>query len=297
MVYFRFMNRQAIIVVIVLALLAGGGYVLLMKMEKQPVFAPPANIADAIDIARPIKEYPLIVTEHIKRLEPTQRYSIDVEYPVIVLAIDQRTAQIASDVIKGEVNRSIEGFIENALEMANAENIPPEITSDLTIRYTPILLTPSLIAVRFDHSAFIRGAAHPDSGANIVVYDLTNHSLLSTADLFSPGSDYLGFLSDYTRDRLRANFSEMSNEEFAMTAVLGTAPKAENFREVLPTKNGLTVIFNPYQVAPYARGIVTIDIPLADVESKLSSVTKNAIREANASTTPGVTEPSILMRD
>lgn len=274
-----------------------GWYWLTDMRRDSTVLTPPANIADAVDIPKPLTEYPLTATENIIRSDKTGRYTINVEYPSIILATDPRAAQQASDVLRGEMNRLIERFIADATEAANAEYIPAEITSDLTVRYTPVLLTPSIIAIRFDRSAYIRGAAHPDSGASVVVYDLREHALLTTSDLFSSGFDHLGFLSGYSRDKLKEMFSGVSDEEFANMAILGTQPSPENFREVLPTPKGLTVIFNPYQVAPYARGIVSLDIPYVEVKERLSGIARSAIEEANASSTLGITEPSILMQD
>jgi hypothetical protein len=269
------------------------------EREKDSVYtsiAPPSDLADAMDIRKPLQEFPLVTTEGVKRTDQKERYSLNVEYPSVVLATDPRTAQLVSDVIRGEVMRMIDDFLINAREMSNTENIPPEFVSDLTVRYQPVLLTPSVIAVRLDHSAYIRGAAHPDSGVRIVLYDIRAHALLSTADLFLAGSDYLAILSGYTRDRLKIIFPDLSTEEFGNTVILGTQPIAENFREVLVTGSGLTVFFNPYQVAPYARGVVTVDVPYADIQSHLTETVKGAIGEANASSSP-VSEPSILMQN
>jgi hypothetical protein len=66
----------------------------------------------------------------------------------------------------------------------------------------------------------------------------------------------------------------------------GTAPTHENFQEIGITKAGLTVLFNPYQVAPYARGVPEVKIPLADMspplqtEELMSLDVKEAIRMA-----------------
>lgn len=42
----------------------------------------------------------------------------------------------------------------------------------------------------------------------------------------------------------------------------GTAPKEENFENFLITDNALIIIFDPYEVAPYAAGSVFVEIPL-----------------------------------
>jgi hypothetical protein len=293
------MNKTVFIVLILLTIvmIGAGASLYLSREPRAEVIAPPSDLADAVDIVKPLDENPLIVTESIKKSDPKERYTLNIEYPSIVLATDSRTARLVSDVIKGKVDRIANDFLREARGAAGAENIPPEITSDLTLRYSPALLTRALIAIRIDRSTYIRGAAHPDSGVHIILYDLREHALLSTANLFLSGGDYLGFLSGYTRDKLKIAFPDMTQEEFANFVIPGTEPLAENFRDVLVTPKGLTVIFNPYQVAPYARGTVTVEIPYADVESRLSTVVKDAIRQANEGTNTTVSEPSILMRD
>ncbi len=290
-------TRTAILILIALMAIAALGYRYLGAPREAELVSPPSGLADAMDIVKPLEERPLVVTEAIKNTDAKGRYAVNVEYPSIVLATDPRTAQLASDVIKGEVNRMVDDFLVNARDVSNAPNIPPEFTSDLTVRYDAELLTPSLIAIRFDRSEYIRGAAHPDTQVRIVQYDTREHALLSTADLFASGSDHLGFLSDYCREKLRTILTVTDLGEEGDFIVPGTEPTVENFRNVLVTREGMTVFFNPAQVAPYARGLVSVDIPTSDLSSRISGIVRTAIEESNASTTVGVSEPSILMND
>ena len=45
----------------------------------------------------------------------------------------------------------------------------------------------------------------------------------------------------------------------------GTAPEEENFSTFLLEEDGLTVYFNPYQVGPWAAGVVTVTLPLKEL--------------------------------
>jgi len=291
-------KRMYLLLGVIIAALFGGAiwYLGEKGQSSYVVIAPPSNLSDSVDVSRPPTEYPLVVTQRIQRNDATARYTIDAEYPSIVLATDPRTAQLASDIFKGEVGRMIDEFVQNAQESASPENVPLESSSELTIRYQPVLLTPSLISVRFDRSMFFRGAARPNADVRVVQYSTVDHALLSTSDLFVPGSDYLGFLSDYTRSRLMDRFTDLPRNALEEAVVPGTEPKPENFRDVLVTPMGLTVYWSPGIVAPYARGIVTVDIPQADISARLSSIVRNAIQEANASST-SPSEPSIQMME
>jgi hypothetical protein len=52
--------------------------------------------------------------------------------------------------------------------------------------------------------------------------------------------------------------------------ISGTEPTRENFQHISLTQEGLTVNFNPYQIAPYARGNQQVHIPLPHLENILS---------------------------
>ena len=41
----------------------------------------------------------------------------------------------------------------------------------------------------------------------------------------------------------------------------GATPNSENYQNLLFTKSGLLIVFDPYQVAPYAAGISEVTIP------------------------------------
>ena len=47
----------------------------------------------------------------------------------------------------------------------------------------------------------------------------------------------------------------------------GTAPKPENFQLVVPGEGGVEVIFSSYQVAPYAAGTPSVEIPWSEARA------------------------------
>ena len=59
-----------------------------------------------------------------------------------------------------------------------------------------------------------------------------------------------------------------SNEEEGSEELLdwvreGAAPKAGNYRNFLIAKDGLVIVFDPYQVAPGVMGIISVAVPYA----------------------------------
>lgn len=113
--------------------------------------------------------------------------------------------------------------------------------------------------------------AHGNSYFRTFTFDLTTGRALALADLFLPQAAYLDRLSSLSRAGLPAVIGE-----FADTAYIqrGTAPQAENFEDFYLEKGTFVLLFEPYQVAPYAAGSQMLRIP----RSELSSILKPEYR-------------------
>lgn len=245
--------------------------------------AEPISHTQEKSLENELTEVPLLTTINETLSDQAQKFTVDVHAPKVLLLGNPLYAKEANDVIGGFVDTITSEFKRNVSEanLSHKENaLAGDYTSDLTMRFTPLLLSPTIISLRFDVSEYYAGAAHPNNYARVLNYHFKKHQLLSTQDLFASSTQTFPFLSEYSRNVLRGTFSDVSEEEFALQVFPGTATPAENWRTVGITKNGLTVIFNPYQVAPYARGIPEVKIPLRDIESYISDEVTEAIRMA-----------------
>ncbi len=113
----------------------------------------------------------------------------------------------------------------------------------------------SLRLFRYEYS----GGAH---GSHLVVtrnYDLKAGREIKLADLFRPGTPWLKRLSTLSREYLGGRLSWAD----------GIAPKEKNFEAFLIKPEGLGLIFQTYQIAPYAAGIAEITIPWRELRSVL----------------------------
>ncbi len=226
-------------------------------------------------------EVPVLSDAIIHSTDPVLHYSVDVHYPKLALVGHPDLAKDANAVIETFVQDAIQDFKTNVSEI-NSPSLPKDIESDYTMRYTALLLSPTIISLRFDYSEYTAGATHPNNLARVLNYDLKRHFLLSTADLFASTTAALPFLSTYTRVVLKDMMSGEAKEIFEQQTMPGTLPTHENFQEVAITKKGLLVIFNPYQVAPYARGTILVPIPVSDTQGILADATEEAIRLASS---------------
>ncbi len=110
------------------------------------------------------------------------------------------------------------------------------------------------------------GGAHGNTYFKTFVFNKDTGALLSLADLFTSGSDYLGKLSSLSRTGLTASLGT-----FADSTMLnpGTEAKEENFQNFFFDNNYLVLLFPPYQVAAYAAGPQTLRIPASDLSGLL----------------------------
>ncbi len=112
------------------------------------------------------------------------------------------------------------------------------------------------------------GAAHGNYGETTFLYDLETGDRLRMADLFKPDVDFHQVLSDVLTvialedERLYVNLSELTNEE-----------RVEYFKRDIYNFNileeSLYVYYNPYDIGPYAAGIIDFEIPYSELEAYL----------------------------
>ena len=108
------------------------------------------------------------------------------------------------------------------------------------------------------------GGAHPVSYHHELNFDLSAARVLSLEDLFEPGSDYLDVIAGYSIDELSKN-REILFEDFEQYA----APAPENYSVWTITPGGLLIVFEEYQVAPYAAGPQYVVVPYSELAGML----------------------------
>ncbi len=110
------------------------------------------------------------------------------------------------------------------------------------------------------------GGAHPNVIIYTLNYDLSQGKKVAVGDLFKDDS-YLKTISDYCIAQL--NSRGLTDQD---TVSMGAGQQAINFQDfdILSSGDkGLEIIFPPYQVAPYAAGTQTVDIPVSVFSAQL----------------------------
>lgn len=110
------------------------------------------------------------------------------------------------------------------------------------------------------------GGAHGNTFFHTFTFDTKTGNALALADIFAPGADYLGSLSGIARAKLPAILQEHMDAQMLDN---GTTPDAKNFENFFLDNATLSILFSPYQVAPYSSGPQTLQIPLSELASTL----------------------------
>jgi len=222
----------------------------------QPSAAPvPSATAPPVPAGTAFPAGPLIVVAKdltLSNVKPP--YEIKIHYPEIagatasgLLAFNAEAKKQAQDLLAGFQN-----------DFQQVQPLPdPNITtgSFMETNYSVTYGQQGLLSVLFTVGFYASGAAHPNSFAQVINFDLIHGKKLELAELFLPGSAYLKAVSDACSADLKQRERLYSPE--------GALPTAANYKNWNITAQGLQFSFDPYQVAAYAMGpsLVTLSYP------------------------------------
>ena len=140
--------------------------------------------------------------------------------------------------------------------------------SDLSVSYSVALAQDDLMSIKFDVGSYEQGAAHPNSYAEVLNYDLKNGKQLKLSDLFKPGAKYLQAIATYCIADLKKQAQAKGLLEDQIQ--IGAAAKSENYQSCAITKRGLGITFDAYQVGPYAAGPQFVLVPYSTLKDLIN---------------------------
>jgi len=233
-----------------------GGLVLYVGLRPSPAKAPTEDLPAALNGSY---------------IEHADYYDIETAYPTETpLPGDANEAAVT--LMQGWVIETVSQFKTDG----NFDNLTAEdITvlgfdqgrkEALKITYTTVS-SPRTVSYFFTVYTDTLGA-HPNAFFKTFTFDTATGAALSLGDLFIPGAKYLDQLSTIARAKLPGIIGQYTDTDYIKT---GTELKDENFQNFIIDKATLNILFEPYQVGPYAIGSQTLPIPLADLASILKS--------------------------
>ncbi len=149
----------------------------------------------------------------------------------------------------------------------------------LDIGYEVFRHSDSIMSLQFSESVYT-GGAHPNLLFKTFTLNLETQQVLGIEDIFQPESSPLTILYPLVQSDLEAQMQEMfgGDVEIASDWIAdGTGEDPYNYRNFVLTEESLIFYFEPYQVAAYAAGPFTVEIPLVNLQDIL--VNLNAASE------------------
>jgi hypothetical protein len=203
-------------------------------------------------------------------VETTPRYVVGISYPKEAAPYPGLVAALtkyAGDA-RGDLMDAVEGL----------GNDTPSAPYELSLAYTTLVDSPSLVAIGADGSLYTGGAHGSPLIARWVW--LPQQNAMLTSDKLVPDAAGWQAISDFVREQLHTALSQRIDADDVpaenradmlkdATRMIddGTEPKADAFSSFEPRVgrdgriDALRFVFPPYQVGPYADGTQTVDVP------------------------------------
>lgn len=219
-----------------------------------------------------------VVTDTIE--ETQSAYSISAKIPQVKGDLDAATLS--------DINDRLEKFGKDARtkflhEIENMFIDPGQSQkSGLVIRFESKTVSANLLSIVMEVSPYIAGAAHPNVRTESFAYDIVMKKQLSLTDMFNQNTKYLERLSELSIKQL-IDTSKKNNTYYEAKLQMikqGAAPKEENFKTFAIKDGSLIVLFDPYQVGPYAEGVQTVTLKRADITDVLSNQGRKLLSES-----------------
>jgi len=256
------LSRDAVIGFIVLALI-GIGFIW-FALVHPPAATPQTPKGEMGGAATPGH-----ITDH------GQYYDIDTQYPASTALAglpDSADANAVALMKQWELDTIASFKTDSGLDSLTPEDIQVQGLGDnrkyaLTIAYETHS-SPRTVSYVYQIFADTLGA-HPNTTYKTFTFDTQTGINLSLAMLFTPGTDYLGYLSKAARAELPAMIAARENADVSQvdTSMIndGTQPTEANFQNFYLDGNDLIILFPPYQIGPYALGSTEFHIPRSGI--------------------------------
>ena len=206
-------------------------------------------------------------------VETTPRYVIGISYPKSAARYPGLAA-----VLQGYASASRRDLMQAVEGLGNDK---PTAPYELSLSFTELLDSPSLVAVAADGYNYTGGAHAAPLIARFVW--LPRENKLLTARELVPDAKGWQAISGFVREQLHTALSQRIDADELPAADRadmlksagqmideGTAPSPDSFAQFEPVMGAdariaaLRFVFPPYQVGPYADGTQTVEVP-ADV--------------------------------
>jgi hypothetical protein len=220
--------------------------------------APPTATLSSTEAPLALGGVLVLSSDVVSETSAAPPYTLNATIPILEGSADPRVTHF-NELTAAIVREKVDAFKQFTAELPD-----PPITagSFLDVSYAVVSPPGELVSMRFDETGYSDGAAHPYHVSTTFNYHLGYGQVVTLAQLFLPAVDHLGVLAGYCQQELRRTLADFVFEA-------GAEPTAENYSNWNITAEGLFIIFNEYQVAPYAAGRQSVLIPFEKLRPML----------------------------
>lgn len=231
-------KRQFIILVVCLVVLG----VLVAIGFRTSAPEKPLTVEEKVNLPRPSAE-----VEKLSFSENTKHYEINATYP-------KTNSDTISLFFKNFITEQVAQFKDDTSWVSETDSAS---SGSLTLDIEYKIVNSGIVENYVFNINTYTGGAHGIQAIRTFTYDKTGE-LLTLADMFSNGLEGLKVYAVAVQ-------KELSKRPGIDTKWLqdGSSPTEENYSAFIATDQGLTVIFSPYQVAPYSEGTIEITVPVS----------------------------------
>lgn len=203
--------------------------------------------------------------------DATIPYNITATYPQIDgEGIEKNShAQAFNKIMSTMATQEIAQFKQYvALDRVHMQTLPEDMRKNtLKMDYDVDIVKSgkdSIISVRLSIEGYQGGHAHPYHAYRVLNFDLANNKELTLSDIFKR-KNYLNTLAKISQKKLNASLQDK------WMIAEGTKPLPKNFKNWNLQTDSILITFDEYQVAPYANGVVEVEIPYGELKEMIAA--------------------------
>ncbi|MGL4739570.1 MAG: DUF3298 and DUF4163 domain-containing protein [Sarcina sp.] len=189
-------------------------------------------------------------------VEKDNNIDVSVNYPTVD-STDQKVLKIFDDI-----NGVTLGWVNKLKSEAESDQFDKQyiVKSDFKVPYN----SNGILSLTIDNYVYL-GGAHGVPTILTYNYNSQTGEKLTLGDLFKDGFDYKTFLNTEIKKDIN------KNKDLYFSGNDGFKGIKED-QDFYITSDGLVVVFQVYQIAPYASGIIYFNIPKENIESNVKLV-------------------------
>lgn len=152
------------------------------------------------------------------------------------------------EILSAEMGRDVDAALNKDIELAADYSVSRPSSKALSITF---------------HLWNHVGGPHANLDVVTLNYSLINGQRLHFVDLFKKPDEALRLMSEWSRAFLVQRYGTGRTQML----LRGTEPEVENFSSLTLTPSGISIHFQPYQVATWEMGVQTVEMPLEALAS------------------------------